>query len=160
MFICWLSPNKKKKKKLHSNRVYQTWVLCKFFLFFFKFYKRYSSIVLHGTWVYQARVPHNFFFFNCTNSNSIMPGWQNWWGTRVSKTRVLEKVVLCHLFPKLCFFAKNLQKMCYLAILAKKIRGTVEWPLIIIVYAPLAVTCFSIYLDESMIWKDSNGGYL
>ena len=47
-----------------------------------------------------------------------MPRWQNWWGTRVSKTRVLEKVVLCHLFPKQCFFAKNFQKMWYLAILA------------------------------------------
>ena len=30
MFICRLS-KKKKKKKLHSTRVYQTQVLCKFF---------------------------------------------------------------------------------------------------------------------------------
>ena len=35
-----------------------------------------------------------------------------------SETRVLEKVILCHLFPKQCFFAKNFQKLWYWAILA------------------------------------------
>ena len=47
-----------------------------------------------------------------------MPRWQNEWGTRVSETQVLEKVVLCYLFPKQCFFAKNFQILWYVAILA------------------------------------------
>ena len=109
----------KRKKNLHNNRVYQTWVLCKFIYLFI--YKRYSSLVylstvLHGTWV--TKLEYHIIFFNRTNSNSTMPRWQNWWGTQVSETRVLKKVVLCHLFPKQCFFAKSFQKMWYLAILA------------------------------------------
>ena len=65
-----------------------------------------------------TKLEYHIIFFNRTNSNSVVPQWQNWWGTRVSETRVLEKVVVCHLFPKQCFFAKNFQKMWYLAILA------------------------------------------
>ena len=114
MFIFWLSPNKRKKKKIYTVLEFTKLEYCVIF-YFILFYKRYSSTVLHGTRVYQARVPHNFF--NRLNSNSAVPRWHNWWGTRVSETRVLEKVVLCHLFPKQCFFAKNFQKMWYLAIL-------------------------------------------
>ena len=66
-----------------------------------------------------TKLEYHIIFFNRTNSNSAVPRWQNRWGTRVSEIRVLEKVVLCHLFPKQCFFTKNFQKMWYLAILAK-----------------------------------------
>ena len=117
MFICWFS----KKKKLHSTRVYQTRILCNF-LFIYLF-------IIKGTWAWNTRVlccmvleftklKYHIILFNRTNSNSAVPRWQNWWGTRVSETQVLEKVVLCHLLPKQCFFAKNFQKMWYLAILA------------------------------------------
>ena len=46
--------------------------------------------------------------------------WQSttFFRTRVFETQVLEKVVLCHLFLKQCFFAKNFQKRWYLAIFA------------------------------------------
>ena len=65
-----------------------------------------------------TKLEYHIIFFNRTNSNSVVPQWQNWWGTRVSETQVLEKVVVCHLFPKQCFFAKNFEKRWYLAILA------------------------------------------
>ena len=118
MFICWLSPNKKikNKKNLHSTWVYQTRVLCKFF-FFLKVLEP-GILEYYVAWYSSLPSSSTTIFFNRTNSNSAMPRWQNWWGTRVFETRVLEKVVLCHLFPKQCFFAKNFQKMWYLAILA------------------------------------------
>ena len=114
MFICWLSPNKKKKKKIYIVLEFTKLEYCVFF--FFK-----------GTWVLCCMVleftklEYHIIFFNRTNSYSAVPRWQNWWGTRVSETRVLEKVILCHLFPKQYFFAKNFQKMWYLAILAKRL---------------------------------------
>ena len=114
MFIFWLS--KKKKKNLHSTRVYQTRLLCKFFFLIRgtrAWYTRVLCMVLEFT-----KLEYHIIFFNHLNFNSAVPRWHNWWGTRVSETRVLEKVVLCHLFPKQCFFTKNFQKMWYLAILA------------------------------------------
>ena len=69
-----------------------------------------------------TKFKYHIIFFNHKNSNSVVPQWQNWWGTRVSETRVLEKVVLYHLFPKQCFFAKNFYKMWYWAILALKLE--------------------------------------
>ena len=74
MFICWLSPNKKKKKKnLHNTQVYQTRVLCKFFFFFKRYLSlAYSSTVLHGTRVYQTWVPHNFFLIAQIQLSSAM----------------------------------------------------------------------------------------
>ena len=119
MFICWLFPNKKtkKKKKIYIILEFTKLEYCvNLFI-----YKRYSSLVylstvLHGTWI--TKLEYHIIFFNRTNSNSTMPRWQNWWGTRVFETRVLKKVVLCHLFSKQCFFAKNFQKMWYLTILA------------------------------------------
>ena len=69
-----------------------------------------------------TKLEYHIIFFNRTNSNSAVPRWQNWWGTRVSETRVLEKVVVCHLFPKQCFFLLKIskKKRWYLAILAKE----------------------------------------
>ena len=120
MFICWLSPNKnnkiKQKKKLHSTRVYQTQVLRNFF-FFLNTWAWYTQVLCCMVLEF-TKLKYNIIFFNRTNSNSAVPRWQNWWGTQVSETWVLEKVVLCHLFSKQCFFAKNFQKMWYLAILA------------------------------------------
>ena len=118
MFIFWLSLNKRqknKKQKLHSTRVYLTRVLCKFFFFcyFIKGTRAWYTQVLCYIVLEFTKLEYHIIFFNRTNSNSAVPWWQNWWGTQV-----LEKVVLCHLFPKQCFFAKNFQKMWYLAILA------------------------------------------
>ena len=114
MFICWLSPNKK-KKNLHNTQVYQTWVLCNFF-FFFKGTRAWYTRALCCMVLEFTKLEYHIICFNHTNSNSAVPRWQNWWGTRV-----LEKVVLCHLFPKQCLFAKIFQKMWYLAILAKRL---------------------------------------
>ena len=114
MFIFLLSPNKRKKKNLHSTRVYQTRVLCKFFFLFLKKGTRaWYTRVLCCMVLEFTELEYHIIFFNRTNSNSAVPRWQNWWGTRVLKT-----VVLCHLFLKQCFFVKNFQKMWYLAILA------------------------------------------
>ena len=117
MFICSLSPNKKKITQYSS---FQTRVLCKFFFlhFIYKTYPSlvYSSTVLHGTRVSQARVPHNFFYSQKFHvSNATVAELR---GTRVSETRFSEKVVLCYLFPKQWFFAKNFKKKWYWAILA------------------------------------------
>ena len=56
----------KKKKNLHSTRVYQTRVLCNFFFFFFFFKKKVLEpgrleYYVNGTRVYQARVPQKIF---------------------------------------------------------------------------------------------------
>ena len=70
MFIFLLSPNKK-KKKLHSTRVYQTRVLCNLFIYFIFFFKKkvlepgILEYCVNCTQVYQPRVPQNFF--NRTN---------------------------------------------------------------------------------------------
>ena len=58
MFICWLSPNKKKK---YTVLEFTKLEYCVNF-FFFKRYSSlvYSSTMLHGTRVYQARVPQFF----------------------------------------------------------------------------------------------------
>ena len=106
------------KKNLHSTRVYQTRVQCKFF-FAFNDTQAWYTRVLCCMLLEFTKLEYHIIFFNRTNSNSAVPRWQNRWGTRVSEIRVLEKVILCHLFSKQCFFTKNFQKMWYLAILAK-----------------------------------------
>ena len=127
MFICWLSPNKKKKNYtvleftklgycvifffLKGTRAWYTRVLCCMVL-------EPGILEYYVAWYSSLPSSSTTIFFNRTNSNSAVPRWQNWWGTRVFETRVLEKVILCHLFPKQCLFAKNFQKMWYLAILA------------------------------------------
>ena len=73
-----------------------------------------------------TKLEYHIIFFNRTNFNSTVPRRQNWLETRVSETRILEKVVFCHLFPKQCFFAKNFQKMWYLAILAQMVPSERE----------------------------------
>ena len=110
-----------KKKKLHSTWVYRTRVLCDFFFIYIKGTRAWYTWVLCCMVLEFTKLEYHIIFFNCTNSNSAVPQWQNWWGTLVSETRVLEKVVLCHLFSKQRFFAKNFQKMWYLAIWAKHI---------------------------------------
>ena len=73
LFLCLFVDNPKKKKKVykvlkldeleyHRNKK-KLKIKKKKQHFFIKWYSSlvYSSIVLHGTRVYQARVPHNFF---------------------------------------------------------------------------------------------------
>ena len=120
MFICWLSPNKTKQKnytvlefgklEYHRNKI--------FCILFIKGTRAWYTRVLCCMVLKFTKLEYHIIFFNRTNSYSAVPRWQNWWGTRVSETRVLEKVVVCHLFPKQCFFAKYFQKRWYLAILA------------------------------------------
>ena len=57
-------------------------------------------------------------FFNRTNPTQQCHSGKTNEELEFSETRVLEKVVLCYLFPKQCFFAKNFQKLWYWAILA------------------------------------------
>ena len=139
MFICWLSPNK--KKKLHSTRVYQTWVLCNFF--FLNGTRAWYTRVLCCVVLEFTKLEYHIIFLNCTNSNSVVPRWQNWWGTQVSETRVLKKVVLCYLFPKQCFFAKNFQKMWYLAILASSF--------VCVYFGPMQIASLSLSLSLCFI---------
>ena len=113
MFICWLSPNKKKKN--YTVLEFTKLGYCVIF-FFLKGTRAWYTRVLCCMVLEFTKLEYHIIFFNRTNSNSAVPRWQNWWGTQVSETRVLEKVVLCYLFPKQCFFAKNFQKMWYLAI--------------------------------------------
>ena len=122
MFICWLSPNKNKtkqtnKKNLHSTQVYQTRVLCNFFFFLKGTQAWYTKILCYMVLEF-TKLEYHIIVFYRTNSNSTVPRWQNWWGTRVSETRVLKKVIPYHLFSKQSFFTKNFQKIWYLTILA------------------------------------------
>ena len=114
MFICWLSPNK-------NNKTKKIYTVLEFSKLEYRRNKIFCILFINGTRAWYTRVlccvvleftklEYHIIFFNRTNSNSAVPWWQNWWGTRVSETRVLEKVVVCHLFPKQCFFAKNFQK--------------------------------------------------
>ena len=129
MFICWLSPNKKKTKKQKTKQKKKNYAVLEFGKLDYCRNKIFRILFIKGTWAWYTRVlcckvleftklEYHIIFFNRTNSNSAVPRWQNWWETRVSETQVPEKVVLCHLFPKQCFLAKNFQKMWYLAILA------------------------------------------
>ena len=119
MFICWLSQKKKKIYTVLEFTKLEYSVNLFIFLFFIKGTRAWYTRVLCCMVLEFTKLEYHIIFSNHTNSNSAVPRWQNWWGTRVSETWVLEKVVLSHLFPKQCFFAKNFQKMWYLAILAK-----------------------------------------
>ena len=151
MFICWLSPPKKKtkenkkKKNLHSTQVYQTRVLCNF-CFFLKGTRAWYTRVLCCMVREFTKLEYHIIFFNRTNSNSAVLQWQNWWETWVFETRVLEKVVLGHLFPKQCFFAKNFQKMWYLTILASKqtVKGNKMWFVVKAIFIPFLLFCLFI----------------
>ena len=68
MFIFWLSPNKKKKKKIYTVLEFTKLEYCVIYLFiFFIFLKKkvlepgILEYCVNGTRVYQARVPQNFF---------------------------------------------------------------------------------------------------
>ena len=115
MFICWLSPNKKKKYtvlEFGKLKYCRNKIFC---ILFIKGTQAWYTRVLCCMVLEFTKLEFHIIFFNRTNSNSAVPRWQSWWGTRVSETRILEKVVLCHLFPKQCFFAKNFYKWWYLA---------------------------------------------
>ena len=112
MFIFWLSPNKQTKKnymvlefgKLEYRR---NKIFC---ILFIKGTRAWYSRVLCCMVLEFTKLEYHIIFFDPTNFNSAVPRWQNWWGTRVSETRVLEKVVLCHLFLKQCFFLLKISK--------------------------------------------------
>ena len=73
MFICWLSPNKKKKKKNYTVLKFTKLEYCVNFFFFKRYLSMvYSSTVLHGTRVYQTWVPHNFFLIAQIQLSSVM----------------------------------------------------------------------------------------
>ena len=111
----------KQKKKKYTVLEFGKLEYCRnkiFCILFIKGTRAWYTRVLCCMVLEFTKLKYHIIFFNRTNSNSAVPRWQNWWGTRVSETRVLEKVVICHLFPKQFFFAKNFQKRWYLAILA------------------------------------------
>ena len=125
MFICWLSPNKKKKKKNYTVLEFTKLEYCVNFFFFLK---RYSSLVYSSTGAWYTRVLCKWYSSLPGSSTAKIFLIAQIQLSRATMAKLMRnssfwnsssrKSGICYLFPKQCFFAKNFQKLWYWAILA------------------------------------------